>query len=52
VTRYRFLNTTRTYALEKLELSGDLRTLEMRYAGYISQTRWISGRQVALQLTE
>ena len=52
VTRYRFLNTTRTYALEKLELSGDLRALELRYARYISQTRWTSGRQVALQLTK
>ena len=52
VTRYRFLNTTRTYALEKLELSGDLRALEVRYAGYISQTRRTSGRQVTLQLIE
>jgi predicted ATPase/DNA-binding winged helix-turn-helix (wHTH) protein len=33
VTRYCFLNTTRTYALEKLELSGQLRALETRYAG-------------------
>ncbi|MNC10738.1 putative HTH-type transcriptional regulator [compost metagenome] len=52
VIRYRFLNTTRTYALEKLELSGELRTLEMRYAGYVSQTPRLSGRQVAMQLTE
>ncbi|MNZ61238.1 putative HTH-type transcriptional regulator [compost metagenome] len=52
VTRYRFLNTTRTYALEKLELSGELRALEMRYAGYVSQARWPSGGQVALQLVE
>jgi predicted ATPase/DNA-binding winged helix-turn-helix (wHTH) protein len=50
--RYRFLNTTRTYALEKLEHSGDLRTFEMRYARYISQTRWTSGGQVMLQLVE
>ncbi|MGH8350726.1 MAG: ATP-binding protein, partial [Pseudomonas sp.] len=52
VTRYRFLNTTRTYALEKLELSGEMRALEMRYAGYVSQTRWPSSGQVALQLVE
>ncbi|MNY43637.1 putative HTH-type transcriptional regulator [compost metagenome] len=52
VARYRFLNTTRTYALEKLELSGELRALEMRYAGYVSQARWPSGGQVALQLVE
>ncbi|MBV7556279.1 helix-turn-helix transcriptional regulator [Pseudomonas sp. PDM28] len=52
VIRYRFLNTTRTYALEKLELSGELRTLEMRYAGYVSQTPRLSDRQVAMQLTE
>lgn len=51
-SRYRFLNTTRTYALEKLEHSGDLRTFEMRYAGYISQPRRTSGGQVALQLVE
>ncbi|WP_347907489.1 winged helix-turn-helix domain-containing protein [Pseudomonas grandcourensis] len=52
VTRYRFLNTTRTYALEKLELSGELRTLETRYAGYVSQTCRPSGGQVTLQLVE
>jgi predicted ATPase/DNA-binding winged helix-turn-helix (wHTH) protein len=52
VPRYRFLNTTRTYALEKLEHSGNLRTFEMRYARYISQTRWASDRQVTLQLVE
>jgi predicted ATPase/DNA-binding winged helix-turn-helix (wHTH) protein len=48
VTRYRFLNTTRSYALEKLEHSGSLRTFEMRYAGYISQAHRPSDRQVAL----
>jgi predicted ATPase/DNA-binding winged helix-turn-helix (wHTH) protein len=52
VTRYRFLNTTRTYALEKLELSGELRTLELRYAGYIRQMHRPSGVHVALQLVE
>ncbi|KPG89215.1 transcriptional regulator [Pseudomonas sp. RIT-PI-q] len=52
VPRYRFLNTTRTYALEKLEHSGDLRAFEMRYARYISQARWTSGSQVTLQLVE
>lgn len=52
LSRYRFLNTTRAYALEKLEHSGELRTLEMRYARYISRTRWTSSGQVALQLIE
>jgi predicted ATPase len=52
VTRYRFLNTTRSYALEKLEHSGALRTYEMRYAGYISQAHRPSDRQVVLQLAE
>ncbi|WCM53629.1 helix-turn-helix transcriptional regulator [Pseudomonas sp. WJP1] len=52
VTRYRFLNTTRCYALEKLEQSGALRTFEMRYAGYVSHTRRPSARQVSLQLAE
>jgi predicted ATPase/DNA-binding winged helix-turn-helix (wHTH) protein len=47
VSRYRFLNTTRRYALEKLEDSGALRTFEMRYAGYISHAR-SSDRQMAL----
>lgn len=52
MTRYRLLNTTRTYVLEKLELSGLLRVFEMRYARYISRARWGSGRPVSLQLVE
>ncbi|VVP90873.1 hypothetical protein PS918_03221 [Pseudomonas fluorescens] len=52
VKRYRFLNTTRRYALEKLEHSGALRTFERRYAGYISQAHRPSERQVVLQLAE
>jgi predicted ATPase/DNA-binding winged helix-turn-helix (wHTH) protein len=47
VSRYRFLNTTRRYALEKLEGSGAMRTFEMRYAGYISHVR-SSDRQMVL----
>jgi predicted ATPase len=52
VTRYRFLNTTRCYALEKLEQSGALRTFEMRYAGYVSHTHRPSSRLVAVELAE
>ena len=52
VTRYRFLNTTRCYALEKLEQSGALRTFEMRYAGYVSHTHRPSSRLVAGELAE
>ncbi|ROM33549.1 transcriptional regulator, partial [Pseudomonas poae] len=52
MTRYRFLNTTRTYVLEKLELSGLQRMFEVRYAGYISRARWVSGRPVLLQLVK
>jgi predicted ATPase len=52
VNRYRLLNTTRSYALEKLECTGAMRTFEMRYAGYISRTHRPSGRQVVLQLAE
>jgi predicted ATPase/DNA-binding winged helix-turn-helix (wHTH) protein len=52
VTRYRFLNTTRCYALEKLEQSGASRTTEMRYAGYVSHTRRPSDRRLVLQLAE
>ncbi|MNU93550.1 putative HTH-type transcriptional regulator [compost metagenome] len=48
VSRFRFLNTTRSYALEKLEHSGALRSVEMRYAGYISHTQQPSDRHVAL----
>jgi predicted ATPase len=51
-TRYRFLNTTRTYALEKLEHSGQLRLFEQRYSHYISRARWFSGVQVPLELVE
>jgi predicted ATPase len=40
VARYCFLNTTRAYALEKLEHSGDLQAFEMRYARYISRVGW------------
>lgn len=47
ISRYRFLNTTRSYALEKLDASGALRTFEMRDAGHINHARY-SGRQVAL----
>ena len=52
VTRYRFLNTTRAYALEKLDDSGYLRACELRYEGYISRARWTSAGQVSLQLVE
>jgi len=52
MTRYRFLNTTRTYVLEKLELSGLLRVFEMRYARYISRACRVSGRPVSLQLVK
>jgi predicted ATPase len=52
VTRYRLLNTTRTYALEKLEHSGYLRASELRYTRYISRARWTSGGQVSLELVE
>jgi predicted ATPase/DNA-binding winged helix-turn-helix (wHTH) protein len=52
VTRYRLLNTTRTYALEKLEHSGYLRAFELRYTRYISRARWTSGGQVSLELVE
>jgi predicted ATPase len=52
VTRYRFLNTTRCYALEKLEQSGALLTFEMRYVGYVNHTRRPSARHVSLQFAE
>ncbi|KZN21162.1 MULTISPECIES: ATP-binding protein [Pseudomonas] len=52
VTRYRFLNTTRIYVLEKLEHSGHLRAFERRHARYISRARWTSAGQVSLQLVE
>ncbi|WP_371355916.1 winged helix-turn-helix domain-containing protein [Pseudomonas chlororaphis] len=51
-THYRFLNTTRAYALEKLEHSGQLRVFERRHAHAIGKTRWLSVRKVSLQLIE
>lgn len=50
--RYRFLNTTRTYALEKLDNSGHLRALELSHAHYNSRARWISGAQLPVELIE
>jgi predicted ATPase len=52
VTRYRLLNTTRCYALDKLEQSGALRTFEMRYTGYVSHPRRPSSPPVALAFAE
>lgn len=51
-TRYRLLNITRTYALEKLEHSGHLRVFERRYSHYISRARWVSGAQLPMELVE
>jgi predicted ATPase/DNA-binding winged helix-turn-helix (wHTH) protein len=49
---YRFLNTTRIYALEKLEHSGQLRVFERRHAHYIGKAPWVSVKSVSLQLIE
>ncbi|NWA05955.1 ATP-binding protein [Pseudomonas gingeri] len=43
VTRYRFLNTTRGYALERLERSGQKAALERRHADYLRQAQRASG---------
>nr|WP_315445720.1 winged helix-turn-helix domain-containing protein [uncultured Pseudomonas sp.] len=50
--RYRMLNTTRGYAREQLELSGDSNDYERRHARYVSRTRWVSGPQLTAQLIE
>ncbi|KNH27021.1 transcriptional regulator [Pseudomonas syringae] len=47
VIRYRLLNTTRIYALEKLEHSGHLHAFELRYTRYISRTGVAATRRVA-----
>ncbi|NWA29685.1 helix-turn-helix transcriptional regulator [Pseudomonas gingeri] len=52
MTRYQLLNTTRTFALDKLEHSGMLRAFEMRYTRYFNRTRWPSGSAVSLQFIE
>lgn len=52
MTRYRLLNTTRAFALEKLEHGGLLRAFEMRYARYFSPAHWASRGPVSLQLVE
>jgi predicted ATPase len=51
-SRYRFLNTTRRYALEKLELSGQERVFERRYSHYISRARRASGVPLSMELVE
>ncbi|WP_017905137.1 ATP-binding protein [Pseudomonas asplenii] len=43
VPRYRLLNTTRSYALEQLEHSGQSRLLKRRHADYLSQAERVSG---------
>ena len=52
IHRYRFLNTTRAYAQEKLEHSGHLRVFERRYSQYISRGQWVSGGQLPMELVE
>jgi predicted ATPase/DNA-binding winged helix-turn-helix (wHTH) protein len=49
---YRLLNTTRAYALEKLERSGHQRAFERQYAHYISRAHWVPGSQLAMELDE
>lgn len=51
-SRYRFLNTTRCYALEKLELSGQQRVFERRFSHYISRVRRASGVPLSMELVE
>ncbi len=46
-TRYRFLNTTRIYALEKLDHSGYLRAYELRYQRYVSRAGVSAAHRVA-----
>ncbi|MFJ7314611.1 ATP-binding protein [Pseudomonas sp. NPDC098747] len=50
--RYRMLNTTRRYAREQLERSGEGVDLERRHARYISRVRQVSGKQGIAQLVE
>lgn len=50
--RYRMLNTTRRYAREQLERSGEYNEYERRHARFVSRGRWVSGSQLAAQLVE
>ncbi|UZE31320.1 ATP-binding protein [Pseudomonas asplenii] len=43
LSRYRLFHTTRTYALEQLERSGQARLLHRRHADYVRQAQWVSG---------
>ncbi|TWD50337.1 winged helix-turn-helix domain-containing protein [Pseudomonas sp. SJZ131] len=52
VSRYRWLNTTRAYALEKLADSGQQRAIELSHAQYLSRARMISGVQLSAELVE
>ncbi|WP_285420021.1 winged helix-turn-helix domain-containing protein [Pseudomonas sp. efr-133-TYG-5] len=46
--RYRMLNTTRRYAREQLEQSGELSDFERRHARYIGRAQRTSGLQLAV----
>jgi len=50
--RYRMLNTTRRYAREQLERSGESNEYERRHARFVSRSRWVSATQLAAQLVE
>ena len=52
MTRYRLFNTTRAFALEKLEHGGLLRAFEMRYARYFSPAHWASRGTLPLKFVE
>ncbi|WP_339432533.1 MULTISPECIES: ATP-binding protein [unclassified Pseudomonas] len=50
--RYRMLNTTRRYARERLERSGESSDFEHRHARSLSRSRWPSDSQLTAQLVE
>ncbi|SHM98132.1 Predicted ATPase [Pseudomonas asturiensis] len=50
--RYRLLHTTRLYALEKLEHSGELQTFATRHARHLSLQRWLAAKAQSVQLVE
>ncbi|RON68824.1 winged helix-turn-helix domain-containing protein [Pseudomonas fluorescens] len=50
--RYRMLNTTRRYARELLERSGESSDYERRHARFVSRNRLASGLQLTAQLVE
>ncbi|ORC54542.1 hypothetical protein BZK31_25925 [Pseudomonas floridensis] len=50
--RYRLSHTTRAYALEKLDHSGELQAFTARHARHLSLQRWLAASARSMQMVE